>query len=77
MNSSQGFGGDLKVDEPPRWPSPLLHHGGFDDNRPTKVPELELRTPEEEALFREREKIYLANKRKRKTKRVDEAVPQS
>ena len=28
-----------------------------DNNRPTKVPELELRTPEEEALFREREKF--------------------
>lgn len=70
---------DLKVDEPPKVAlTAYFTMVALDDNnRPTKVPELELRTPEEEALFREREKIYLANKRKRKTKRVDEAVPQS
>ncbi|NLY61670.1 MAG: acyl-CoA thioesterase [Clostridiales bacterium] len=60
---------DLKVDEPPRTAlKAYFTMVALDENcKPCEVPRLELQTPEEEALFKEREKIYLANKAKRKS----------
>ncbi len=61
---------DLKLDEPPKTAlTAYFTMVALDENcRPCPVPRLELETPEQEALFKEREKIYLANKRKRKGK---------
>lgn len=59
---------DLKIDEPARRAlTAFFTMVALDDNcKPCEVPNLELKTPEEEALFKERQDIYLANKAKRK-----------
>jgi acyl-CoA hydrolase len=61
---------DLKVDEPPKTAlTAYFTMVALDENcKPCEVPRLELETPEQEALFKKREKIYLANKGKRKGK---------
>ena len=60
---------DLKLDEPPK--TALKAYFTMvaldDDCKPYTVPRLELETPEERAMFREREAIYLANKTMRKS----------
>lgn len=50
---------DLKVDEPPRTAlKAYFTMVALDENcKPCEVPRLELQTPEEEALFKEREKF--------------------
>lgn len=60
---------DLKIDKPPKTAlTAYFTMVALDDNcNPCRVPRLELRSPEEEALFKKREKIYLANKGKRKS----------
>ena len=59
---------DLKIDEPPRTAlTAYFTMVALDDNcKPCEIPGLELQTPEEEALFKERQEIYLANKARRK-----------
>ncbi|HZJ57677.1 MAG TPA: acyl-CoA thioesterase [Clostridia bacterium] len=61
---------DLKVEEPAKVAlTAYFTMVALDDNyKPTEVPGLKLKTPEEEALFKERQEIYLANKHKRKGK---------
>ena len=61
---------DLKSDQPHKTAlKAYFTMVALDENcKPCEVPRLKLETPEEKALFKEREKIYLANKRKRKSK---------